>query len=192
MADIASTGPPSSDEELLVAARVDPEALGELFDRRYKDVVGYFYRRILCPHTAADLAAETFAHVWAARARFDPAEGTAMAWIMGVAGNLYRSWLRRGVVADKMRRRLGITTPALVDEDLEQIEALVDLGPVRLALGDALSYLSPKLRDAVILRVALDMPYEAVATTLDCSVGAARVRVSRGLERLTEILEAAP
>ncbi|MEO7573507.1 MAG: RNA polymerase sigma factor [Acidimicrobiales bacterium] len=180
------------DEVLLVAARCNPAAFAELYDRRYKRVLGFFYRRILCPHTAAELTAETFAQAWASRSRFDPSEGMAMAWVMGIAGNLYRNWLRRGVVSDRARRRWGITTPMLVEEDLEKIEALVDLTALRTGLIEALAELSPKLREAVLLRVALDLPYEAVATELGCSVGAARVRVSRGLDRLFVSLDNRP
>lgn len=178
-----------SDEELLVAARDNPEAFAAFYDRRYQRVMAYFYRRILCPHTAAELTAETFAQAWTHRKRFDPDEGMGMAWLMGIAGNLYRGWLRKGVVSDKARRRWSIITPMLVEEDLEKIEDLIDLTSLRSALLEALAQLSPKLREAVVLRVGLDLPYEDVAAQLNCSVGAARVRVSRGLDHLFETME---
>ncbi len=181
-----------SDEDLLVAARDNPEAFATFYDRRFTRVMAFFYRRILCPHTAAELTAETFAQAWTHRKRFDPTEGVAMAWLMGIAGNLYRSWLRKGVVSDKARRRWSIITPVLVEEDFEKIETLVDLTTLRSALVEALEELSPKLRDAVLLRVAQDLPYEQVADRLHCSVGAARVRVSRGLDHLFTAMEERP
>ena len=63
------------DEWCLVAARRDPEAFVAFYDRGYPRVAAYFYRRILCPYTTAELTAETFARVWASRERFDPCEG---------------------------------------------------------------------------------------------------------------------
>ena len=62
-------------------------------------------------------------------------------------------------------------------------------GGIWLGSQEALAQLSPKVRDAVLLRVALDLPYEVVAEQLGCTVGAARVRVSRGLEHLSPIVD---
>ena len=155
-------------------------------------MLGFFYRRTLCPHTSAELAAETFAQAYGARLRFDPANGTAVGWLLGIAGNLYRDWLRKSVVSDRARRRLGITTPTLVDEDLERIETLVDLTDIREGLREGLSLLSPALRDAVLLRIALDLPYDEVAEQLGCTIGAARRPRLRGLDQLLEHLEERP
>ncbi|HYT80029.1 MAG TPA: sigma factor-like helix-turn-helix DNA-binding protein [Actinomycetota bacterium] len=49
--------------------------------------------------------------------------------------------------------------------------------------------MSPKLAQAVLLRVGLELPYDEVARRLRCSESAARVRVARGLARQTERLE---
>lgn len=179
------------DTRLLVAAVRVPTAFADFYSRNADRVIAYFYRRILCPHTAAELCAETFAQAYESRRRFAPEGGSAVAWLFGIAGNLYREWLRREVVIDRSRRRLGLVTPTLVDEDLERIESLVDLLPLREALQDALIALSPKLRDAVVLRVALSWDYPDIAEELGCSVGAARVRVSRGLDELFEHMEGA-
>jgi RNA polymerase sigma-70 factor (ECF subfamily) len=172
------------DERSLLAARTDPEAFVAFYDRRYNGVAAFFHRRILCPQTTAELTAETFARVWATRSKFDPDLGTAIGWTMGIASNLYRQWSHKGAISGIMRARLGVQTPALVAEDYEHIDLLVDLGELREALRGALDELSPKLKEAVVLRVAMDLPYEEVAERLGCTVGAARVRVSRALEVL--------
>jgi RNA polymerase sigma factor (sigma-70 family) len=177
------------DESSLVAARDDPDAFVAFYDRGYSRVAAYFYRRILCPHTTAELTAETFARVWATRERFDPAKGSAIGWTLGIAGNLYRQWSYKGVMSDTAQARLAIETPTLVREDLEHIESLVDLAPLRGQLHEAMKQLSPRVREAVVLRVALDLPYDEVAARLGCTVGAARVRVSRGLDVLLAALE---
>jgi RNA polymerase sigma-70 factor (ECF subfamily) len=178
----------AADEADLLAARSDPEAYGALYDRRSRQILAFFYRRTLCPHTSAELMAETFAVGYALRDRYDPERAAPLSWLLGIANNQYRSWVRRGVVSTKARRRWGIATPVLVADDLEAIEQLVDLEPVRQGLRDALDELTPGTRDAVLLRVAHDLPYEDVAERLGCSVGAARVRVSRGLQLLHDRL----
>jgi RNA polymerase sigma factor (sigma-70 family) len=181
---------PGGDEDgrLLVAARVDGEAFGTFYDRNQRRVVSYFYRRTFCAHTAAELTAETFAQAWSSRRRFDQRSGSGRAWLFGIAGNLHRQWLRRGVVRDKARRQLGISTPELTEDDLERIDYLIDTSDLRAGLQDALQHLSPATRDAVLMRVALDLPYEQVAELCGCSIGAARVRVARGLSALAVVM----
>jgi RNA polymerase sigma-70 factor (ECF subfamily) len=180
------------DGGLLVAALADNEAFGSFYDRNHEPVLAYFYRRTFCPHTSADLCAETFAQAWRSIRRFDPAAGTGRAWLFGIAGKLHQQWLRKGVVSDGARRRLGMRTPVLTDDDLERIEQLVDTSDLRAGLRDALEQLSPGVRDAVLIRVGLDQPYEVVAEACSCSVGAARVRVSRGLATLAELIDGTP
>ncbi len=180
------------DTSLLLAARDDPEAFGRFWDRNHERVLAYYYRRTYCPHTSAELCAETFAQAWASLKRFDPNAGSGRAWLFGIAGNLFKQWLRRGVVTERARRRLRIETPRLSEDDLAHIEALVDSTDLRQGLRAALDSLSPSVRDAVLMRVALDRPYEEVAATLGCTIGAARVRVTRGLHSLALLLEAGP
>jgi RNA polymerase sigma-70 factor (ECF subfamily) len=182
---------PGADEDgrLLVAALEDQDAFGVFFDRNYRRILAYFYRRTFCPHTSADLCAETFAQAWTSIHRFDPGAGSGRAWLFGIAGNLHRQWLRRGSVRRRARRRLGIETPELTNDDLERIDHMVDTSDLREGLQNALSQLSPAVRDAVLMRVALDLPYETVAEVCACTVGAARVRVARGLASLAEMME---
>jgi DNA-binding CsgD family transcriptional regulator len=119
MAGGADLEPGGGEDEVdLVAARTDPEAFVAFYDRRYSRVATFFYRRILCPFTTAELTAETFARVWASRDRFDPAKGTASGWTMGIASNLYRQWSQKGSVEQIARNRLSVRTPDLVLEDL--------------------------------------------------------------------------
>jgi len=182
---------PSDDALLLGAARGEPGAFSAFYRRNAEPVAAFFYRRIACPHTAADLTAETFAAALGSLKRYRPDRGTARAWLFGIAHNQLRQWARRGRVADSARRRLGIQTPVLMPEDVERIETLVDFEPLRAVIVDALADLNPGLRDALILRVADELPYEEVAERLGCSVGAARVRVSRALAKLEAALEVA-
>lgn len=183
---------PGCDEDSLdlVATSRDPLAFARFYERNSRRVLAFFYRRTFCAHTAAELTAETFAQALASYQRFDPRLGPGRAWLFGIAGNLYRQWLRRGVVRARARRRLGIITPELTVDDLDRIDEEIDTTELRAGLRSALDQLSPGVRDAVLMRVALDLPYEHVATALGCTVGAARVRVARGLNSLAGLLEA--
>ena len=190
MTEGARSGP-DEDTRLLLASETDPQAFGDLYERNSLRILGFFYRRTLCVHTSGELAAETFAQAWESRTRFSDADGgSAVAWLYGIATNLHREWMRRSVVADAARKRLGIETPLITEDDLEHVVALVDLSAVAEGLREAIDRMSPKLRSALLLRVAMDLPYEDVADRLGCTVGAARVRVSRAIDRLTGEVQA--
>src|SRR5204862_535805 len=66
------------DAELLRAARRDPSAFRELYDRYAARVYGYHLRRSGDADAAHDLAAETFAQAWLARRRFRDEAGVAL------------------------------------------------------------------------------------------------------------------
>ena len=53
-----------SDASLLAAARHDPDAFRELYERYAETVHQYFVRRTGSSATALDLTAETFAQAW--------------------------------------------------------------------------------------------------------------------------------
>jgi RNA polymerase sigma factor (sigma-70 family) len=176
---MASAPTGASDSALLRLSDVDAEAFGLLYDRHVESIFMWFRARAGEP--AADLTAEVFARAWLNRGRFrDEADGSAGPWLFGIAGNLYRDWLRRKRVETSARRRLGI--PELADDpDLERVEDRLSLPAVAL---EALAALRPADRDALELRVVEDRPYAEVASLLDCTPQAARLRVSRALRRL--------
>ena len=172
------------DGTLLLAARTRPEDFGRFYDRNFSLVLGYFFRRTACVDVAADLTAETFTAALDGVPRYRPSLGTGRGWLFGIAGNLYRQWVRRGVIESRARMRLGVATPPFDTADLEEVDRLIDLRPLVDALPDALDALSPALRDAIMLRVSEELPYAEIAHRLGCSEISARVRVSRGLDQL--------
>jgi DNA-directed RNA polymerase specialized sigma24 family protein len=89
----------SSDASLLAAARHDPDAFRELYERYAEAVHEYFVRRTGSRPTALDLTAETFAQAWLVRARFrDEADGSAAPWVYGIARNVLLMSIRRGAL----------------------------------------------------------------------------------------------
>jgi len=108
---------------------------------------------------------------------------------MGIARHQLARSFRRSQLPGRARRRLGIERVAVDDLSYERIETLVDLAPLREAVREAMSTLTPKLAEAVSLRIGMDLPYPDVARRLGTSEGTARARVARGLSRLVDNLE---
>jgi RNA polymerase sigma-70 factor, ECF subfamily len=178
------------DAELIVASRRDPAAFRELYDRWADRLLAYFYRRVLDAEVAADLLAETFAVAYERRSRFRDMGKPGGAWLYGIAAKELSHWFRRQEVERRAIRRLGLEVPELDDESIARIEALADVGQHREALAAALERMTGAEREAVRLRVVGELGYAEIATRLDCTEGAARRRVHRGLARLNNLMQA--
>lgn len=174
-----------TDASLLVAARTNPDAFRELYDRYAQRIRGYFVRRTGNEDAAFDLTAETFAQAWFARRRFrDEADGSAAPWLFGIARNVLLMSLRRGQLERRATERLGVAqrlnTPyhaSTAVPDAEWADGADEL----------LDQLPAAQREAVRLRVVHELAYEQVGAALGTSASTARVRVHRGLARLRAI-----
>jgi len=165
----------TTDEQLLGAA--DAESFARFYRRHVARVLGYFARRTHDPEVAADLTAETFAAALAARSRYRPERGAAVAWLFGIAAKKLADAQRRGYVEQRARRRLGMERVEPTADDLAWIERFGEQGDVRVLLDD----LPSEQREAVAARVLRERSYEDIAAELDVSQAVVRKRVSRGL-----------
>jgi RNA polymerase sigma-70 factor, ECF subfamily len=169
-----------TDAALLRAARDDPHAFRELYDRYATQVNVFHLRRTRDPDASHDLTAETFAQAWLSRRRFrDRAGGSAGPWLFAIARNVLVSSVRRGVLEDDARHRLGL------------LDGATSVAPDERWLDDAdeiLGTLPAAQGDAIRLRVLDDLSYAEIAGTLGITPEAARVRVHRGLTTLRATL----
>ena len=174
-----------SDEELLVASVKRPECFVTFYDRTAPGLLAYFVCRTLEAQVAVDLTSETVADAFASRHRFrERGDGSASAWLYGIARRQLAHYRRRLRVEDAARRRAGLERIEVGPEDVERIEALIDFEHVGREIKQAFEALHSDQREAVRLRVIEGRPYREVAAELGCSEETARARVSRGLRQL--------
>lgn len=172
------------DEELLAASIQDPSLFGPIYDRHARDVLAFFYRRTASADLSGELTAETFAAALSSRHTFR--DGSSVrGWLFGIARHQLGRYLRRKRVDTIARRRLGMAAVLIDDTTIERLEAQIDLQRAIQRLAPEIEALSPRLREALVMRVLDGMPYSSIARRLGCSEGAARVRVSRALTQLS-------
>jgi len=176
------------DGDLIRLAQAQTEAFAVFYDRHVYDVLRFLYARTDDSQTAADLTAETFAKALASLATYHDRGVEPKAWLFGIAKHELSHYWRWRRVDARARQRLGIERLQLDDTSIERIEDLVDFEEERASLRAAMSSLPRSIAQAVHLRVELELAYPEVARRLGCSEGAARVRVSRGLSRLSGLL----
>lgn len=178
-----------TDAELLARAAAEPEAFGAFYRRHERLVLRYLMSRCENAELTADLAAETFVKALEGADSFDPARSggtSAVPWLLTIARNTLVTSIRRGVVAEDARRRLGSEPMALSDDSLARVELRAGLD---VPLGQLLGELPDEVRDAVVARIVEDREYDEIASSLGCSQQVVRKRVSRGLMRLRTALQ---
>jgi len=151
-----------------------------LYDRHVAAVFGWARRRV--GEHAADLTAETFARAWLIRGRYrDHESGSALPWLLGIAGNVLRESLRRQRVDDRARTRLGLPRSLAPDPGFEAVDERLSLPE---AVLEAVAELPDADRRLLRLRAVDGRPYREIATEVGCTPQAARLRVSRLLRQL--------
>jgi RNA polymerase sigma-70 factor (ECF subfamily) len=156
-----------------------------LFTRFHRQVRAYASRR--APDDADDIVADVFAVAWRKR---DGVPDNALPWLYAVAAREMLHTFRARERRDRLSARLQATTLLVHPDPTEQIAARLDAqAPVTRALG----LLSQ--RDAEVLRLWAWEHLEPaeIATVLDITPIASRVRLHRARHRLESILlSAAP
>jgi RNA polymerase sigma-70 factor, ECF subfamily len=147
------------------------------FQDAYPRVVGQL--RLLTGDLASaeDIAQEAFiraASRWRQLARYDQPE----AWVRKTAFRLAIDLLRRARRHRGLLARLGTRR-----------EPDAELYPQDRAVIEALLRLPLPLREVLVLHHCLDLPVEAVAAQTGVSAGTVKSRLSRGRERLADLLD---
>ncbi len=175
-----------TDAELLLAARQDPTAFSEFYDRYAVWMRAWLLRQTGSESAALDLTAETFAQAWHASRRFkDMADGSGAPWLFGIARNLVRQYHKHNRIETAARERLGLPLAFAECEDYERVDERDEATVLGPRLRSGVRSLPSEQRRALQLRVVHGLPYEEVAGRLGCSQNAARLRVSRALRALT-------
>lgn len=170
------------DPDLLSATRRgNAEAFGVVYRRHYQLVLAYLIRRVRDPEVAADLCAETFARALLATHKGRQARNDSAApWLLGIARHTMLDSLRQGQAEDRARRRLGMQSAALSDDEVDFIAEIgSEDGLMRIARE-----LPHRQRDALMARVIDEKDYPEIARDLQCSEMVVRQRVSRALRIL--------
>ncbi len=174
----------SEDAALLRAAAAgDPRAFEAFYERHLSAVTGFHLLRTGRRELAFDLTAETFAAVVLSCEHFDPARGSALSWLFGIAANKLRDSARCGRVEADARRHLHHEPIIVDDDDLARVDELAS-GVDETRLAELLAELPGDQRAALLSRVVDERPYDEIAREMHCSEALVRQRVHRGLRRL--------
>ena len=167
----------------LVAAG-DQLALHALYERAHRLVFTLIVRITANRETAEELTIDVFHDVWRRASRYDPANGTVLAWIMNQARS--RAIDRLRFESRQKRAHSGdVSPPAEVAPDPHDVLELRDQGEsLRAALGS----LTPDERQAIEMTFFAGHTHAEAAARLDQPLGTIKTRIRSGLHKLRHAL----
>lgn len=134
------------------------------------------------PADAADLTQEIFVRAWINLGKYDPRR-PFFTWLYSLGINLLRNHFKKKhlPVVDASSLPVELETGSHPAADLEAEEEKAYLQALLLKL-------SVEQREAILMRFFGGLSFEEMASVLGISQSAAKMRVSRGLERLRALL----
>ncbi|MGQ0624568.1 MAG: sigma-70 family RNA polymerase sigma factor [Sporichthyaceae bacterium] len=186
VAEVGERAQARSCEDLLVAvARGDERAFEALFTRVSPSVYGLVRRVLRDPAQSEEVAQEVLLGVWKSASRFDPAQGSAMAWIMTMAHRRAVDRVRSEQSASDRLVKVGIRD---LEPDYDSVLESVETGLDRDAVRGCLATLTPVQREAITLAYYGGRSYREVAEYLGQPLGTVKTRMRDGLIRLRDCL----
>ncbi|NAS20762.1 sigma-70 family RNA polymerase sigma factor [Herbidospora sp. NEAU-GS84] len=176
---------PELDELLVLVARGDETAFERLYDRLIASVFGLIRRVVRDRAQAEEVAQEVMVEVWRTAARFDPARGGAMAWVMTVAHRRAVDRVRSAQASsDREDRVARMGGEVAYDHVAETVTTRLEGERVRRCL-DGLTELQ---RQAVTMAYYGGYSYPEVAGLLKVPLGTVKTRMRDGLVRLRDCM----
>lgn len=167
------------------SARGDEEAFAELYDAVAPRLHGLALRVLRNPSLAEEVTQEALVEVWRQSARFDPAKGSPLAWMLTITHRQAVDRVR-SVVASTRREEVHAATREDPPYDVTADSAAANLEAERVRR--ALRGLTEAQRSAVELAFLGGYTHTEVARLLDLPLGTAKTRIRDGLIRLRDTL----
>lgn len=179
---VAEPGP----EELLGrVARGDEAAFRALYEVMAPRVYGLARRVVRDPAQAEEVAQEALVEVWRTAPRYDPAKGSANAWVMTIAHRRAVDRVRAAQAGADRERRVGAATVETpYDDVVEGVTASLEQQQVRRCLQG----LTDLQREAITLAYYDGYSYREVAEKLQAALPTIKSRLRDGLIRLRDCL----
>lgn len=171
--------------EDMIGARLaegEPGSLGDCY-RAHAPMVRSYLRRLVPAQDVEDVLQIVFTEVWRSRHRFDPAR-SLRPWLIGIAH-------KRAVDHLRARAPHTVSLDAVADPPGPAGRAADEVLADRDRLLRALAMLPAPQRQAIELAYFGDLTQREIAERLRVPLGTIKARTTRGLHRLSALLDLA-
>ncbi|MGH2442337.1 MAG: RNA polymerase sigma factor [Chloroflexota bacterium] len=171
----------ADDNHIAEAAKRNPLAFGELYERYYTRIYRYVYHRVGAAVDAEDITAVVFMKALESLPSFQSRRNGFAPWLFRIA---------RNSVVDHYRRRKKQCSLDAAEHKASDADpvGLVLLSERRSELHTLLECLSNDQRDVVLLRYSADLSFPEVAYALGKNEPAVRMLLHRALRKLKRVV----
>lgn len=169
------------DEKVCIeAAKKDPGAFGELYERYVDRIYSYIYHRVGNVHDAEDLTSRTFyralSHIQGYKDKGIPFS----AWLYRIAHNLVANWHR-----DRKRKPV-VTLDELVTKSLldQQPETMAEIEDNTRMLREVIRGIDPSRQELLVLKFTEGLSNAEIGSIMGRSEGAIKSLYHRTLLQL--------
>jgi RNA polymerase sigma factor (sigma-70 family) len=160
----------------------DLDALGELFERQSGPLMGYLVKSTGNYLAAEDIVQTVFQRMLKYRHTYRD-EGSFTAWMYHLARHCASDHFRKSSSAPVPTDPVDLEQYA---DEAQSAAAAAEVSDDHALLHQALGRLDRDDREVLLLSRLQELSFAEVATILECSVGAARVRAHRALRTLRD------
>jgi RNA polymerase sigma-70 factor, ECF subfamily len=168
---------------LALVARGDQQAFEAFYSQFAGPVYGLVRKVLRDPAQSEEVAQEVLLEVWRTASRFEPARGSAVAWVMTIAHRRAVDRVRSETATTAREQKLT-TGPVTGDDVAELVETALDRQRVRRCLGS----LTGLQAESVKLAYYAGYTYPQVAELLGVPLGTIKTRIRDGLIRMRDCM----
>lgn len=166
-------------------AQGDQASFAEFYRLTSRRVFGMARRVLIDPELSEDTVQEVFLQVWQNAARFDPANGSPLAWLMTISHRRAVDRVRSSQSASDREARYGANSQ---DIDHDSVSDEVDSRLEAEAVVRCLETLTDTQQESVRLAYYGGLTYREVAEKLNAAIPTIKSRIRDGLIRLKTCL----
>lgn len=176
---------PQPDDRRPQTSTASAETFTAVYRQYAAGLRGFVGTIIIDRHLAEDVVHEAFLEFWQHPDRHDPDRSDLQSWLRTIAHRRAIDRIRSVEAAHGRDLRIGARDHHSVDHGADQRDALF----IRPRLCAALEGLTPKQREAVVLRYLGERSVPEVAAAIETTLGTAKTRVRDGLRALRRDLQ---
>jgi RNA polymerase sigma-70 factor (ECF subfamily) len=174
----------ADEDDLVEAAKTDPEAFGKLYQRYVDKIYSYIYYRTSNREDAEDLTAKTFHRALSHIGSYKHKGRPFSAWLYRIAHNLVANWHRD----QKKRETVPIDKIKLAGKQRERPFHSAAKNEDMIILLEAIQKLPPVRQELLILKFVEGESNAEIGRILGRSEGAIKSLYHRTLVSLKELL----
>jgi len=168
-----------NERDLVIAAKVNPEAFGELYEKYVARIYNYHYRHTSSRTEAEDLTSRTFYRALRSLQSYRETGAPFQAWLYRIAHNLVVNWYR-----DHQNRptvSTDVEDAPLLISSIVSPEAWVSTAETQQRLLDVIQSLPEDRKTLIVLKFVDHMSNAEIAEILGRTEGAIKALYHRTL-----------